>query len=58
MTTAERLLTSKDIPGLLPEFEGKTLSLCFRAPKAEHAMSMDASRTGSANTDPRTSGTS
>ena len=33
VTTAERVLTSKDIPGLLAQFEGKTLGLCFRAPK-------------------------
>jgi formylglycine-generating enzyme required for sulfatase activity len=33
LTVAERPLSAKDIPGLLPEFEGKTLSLCFRAPK-------------------------
>ena len=35
VTVAEKLLSAKDIPGLLPEFEGKTLSLCFRAPKGE-----------------------
>ena len=35
VTTAERVLTSKDIPGLLPEFEGKAMGLCFRAPKGE-----------------------
>ena len=33
VTTAERVLTAKDIPGLLPQFEGKTMGLCFRAPK-------------------------
>ena len=35
VTTAEHVLTSKDIPGLLPEFEGKMMGLCFRAPKGE-----------------------
>ncbi|MEQ1851131.1 MAG: SUMF1/EgtB/PvdO family nonheme iron enzyme, partial [Chthoniobacteraceae bacterium] len=35
LTLAERPLSAKDIPGLLPEFEGKTVSLCFRAPKGE-----------------------
>jgi formylglycine-generating enzyme len=33
VTVAERVLSKKDIPGLLPEFEGKTLSLCHRPPK-------------------------
>ncbi len=35
VTTAEKVLTSKDIPGLLPEFEGKTLGICFRVPPGE-----------------------
>jgi len=35
VTVAERVLSAKEIPGLLPEFEGKTMSLCFRAPKGE-----------------------
>jgi formylglycine-generating enzyme len=34
VTVAERPLTAKTTPGLLPEYEGKTASLCFRAPKA------------------------
>jgi formylglycine-generating enzyme required for sulfatase activity len=34
-TLAERPLSAKEIPGLLPEFEGKTVSLCFRAPPGE-----------------------
>ncbi len=33
VTVAERPLTAKTTPGLLPEFEGKTASLCFKAPK-------------------------
>ncbi len=33
VTTAEHVLTSKEIPGLLPEFEGKTLGICFRPSK-------------------------
>ena len=33
VTVAERPLSAATIPGLLPEFEGKTASLCFRAPK-------------------------
>ena len=33
VTVAERPLTTAKIPGLLPEFEGKTASLCFRAPQ-------------------------
>lgn len=32
VTVAERPLTSKDVPGLLPQFEGKSASLCFRPP--------------------------
>jgi formylglycine-generating enzyme required for sulfatase activity len=32
VTTAERPVSAKTIPGLLPEFEGKTMSLCFRKP--------------------------
>jgi formylglycine-generating enzyme required for sulfatase activity len=32
VTVAERPLSAAKIPGLLPEFEGKTASLCFRAP--------------------------
>ena len=32
VTVAERPLTAKTTPGLLPEFEGKSASLCFRAP--------------------------
>ena len=32
LTVAERPLSAAKIPGLLPEFEGKTASLCFRAP--------------------------
>jgi formylglycine-generating enzyme required for sulfatase activity len=35
LTVAERTLSAKEIPGLLPEFEGKTLSLCFRAPTGD-----------------------
>lgn len=35
VTVAERPLSKKDIPGLLPEFEGKTLSLCHRPPAGE-----------------------
>ena len=34
VTLAERPLTAKELPGLLPEFEGKTVSLCYRPPKA------------------------
>ncbi len=33
VTVAERPLSAKTTPGLLPEFEGKGASLCFRAPK-------------------------
>ncbi len=33
VTVAERPLSAKTTPGLLPEFEGKSASLCFRAPK-------------------------
>ncbi len=33
VTVAERPLTAKDLPGLLPEFEGKSVSLCYRPPK-------------------------
>jgi formylglycine-generating enzyme required for sulfatase activity len=32
VTTAERPVTAKTIPGLLPRYEGKTMSLCFRKP--------------------------
>ncbi len=32
VTVAERPLSSKDIPGLLPEFVGKGVSVCFRPP--------------------------
>jgi formylglycine-generating enzyme required for sulfatase activity len=32
MTIAERPVTSKMIPHLLPQYEGKTMSLCFRKP--------------------------
>jgi formylglycine-generating enzyme required for sulfatase activity len=32
VTVAERPLSQKTLPGLLPEFEGKTASLCFRVP--------------------------
>ncbi len=35
VTVAERPLSAKDLPGLLPEYEGKTISLCFRPPKGE-----------------------
>lgn len=35
VTVAERPLSSKDIPGLLPEFEGKTMGLCHRPPAGE-----------------------
>ena len=35
LTLSERPLTSKDLPGLLPEFEGKTLGICHRAPEGE-----------------------
>ena len=34
-TVAERPLTSKEVPGLLPEYEGKTLGLCHRTPNGE-----------------------
>src|SRR4051794_24917800 len=30
ITVAERPLSAKNTPGLLPEFEGKTVSLCLR----------------------------
>ena len=33
VTVAERPLTAAKLPGLLPEFEGKTASLCFRPPE-------------------------
>src|SRR5262249_3595740 len=33
VTVAERPLSAKTTPDLLPEYEGKGLSLCFRAPK-------------------------
>ncbi len=33
LTVAERPLSAKDTPGLLPEYEGKSISLCFRPPK-------------------------
>ncbi len=33
VTVAEHPVTSKTTPGLLPEYEGKTVSLCFRPPK-------------------------
>ena len=33
VTLAERPLTAKDLPGLLPEFEGKSVALCYRPPK-------------------------
>ena len=33
VTLAERPLTAKELPGLLTEFEGKTVSLCYRPPK-------------------------
>jgi formylglycine-generating enzyme required for sulfatase activity len=33
VTVAERPLSSKTLPGLLPEFEGKSTSLCFRPPQ-------------------------
>jgi formylglycine-generating enzyme required for sulfatase activity len=32
VTVAERPLSAAKVPDLLPEFEGKTVSLCFRAP--------------------------
>ncbi len=32
VTVAERPLSAKDLPGLLPEYDGKTISLCFRPP--------------------------
>ena len=35
VTVAERPLTAKDIPGLLPQFEGKSMGLCHRAPAGE-----------------------
>ena len=35
ITIAERPLTKKDLPGLLPEFEGKSLGLCHRVPEGE-----------------------
>jgi formylglycine-generating enzyme len=35
VTVAERPLLGKDIPGLLPEFEGKSLGLCHRVPEGE-----------------------
>lgn len=33
VTVAERPLSAKTTPGLLPEFEGKGISLCFRTPQ-------------------------
>jgi formylglycine-generating enzyme required for sulfatase activity len=38
VTVAERPLSAKTTPGLLPEFEGKSASLCFRAPKPGEKM--------------------
>ncbi len=35
VTVAEHPVTSKTVPGLLPELEGKTVSLCFRPPKKD-----------------------
>lgn len=35
VSLAERPLSEKDIPGLLPEFVGKTISLCLRPPAGE-----------------------
>ena len=35
ITVAERPLTKKDLPGLLPEFEGKAVGLCHRPPDGE-----------------------
>jgi formylglycine-generating enzyme required for sulfatase activity len=35
VTLAERPLSEKDIPDLLPEFVGKTISLCLRPPAGE-----------------------
>jgi formylglycine-generating enzyme required for sulfatase activity len=35
VSLAERPLSEKDIPGLLPEFVGKTVSLCLRPPAGE-----------------------
>jgi len=32
LTVAERPMSAKTTPGLLPEYEGKGVSLCFRAP--------------------------
>jgi formylglycine-generating enzyme len=35
VSLAERPLSEKDIPGLLPEFVGKTVSLCLRPPAGQ-----------------------
>ncbi len=42
VTVAERPLSSKTTPGLLPEFEGKAASLCFLAPKPGEPLVGDA----------------
>ncbi|HEY2341923.1 MAG TPA: SUMF1/EgtB/PvdO family nonheme iron enzyme, partial [Chthoniobacteraceae bacterium] len=34
VTVAEKPVTSKTVPGLMPELEGKSCSLCFRPPKS------------------------
>ena len=34
-TLAERPLTKKDLPGLLPQFEGKSLGICHRVPEGD-----------------------
>lgn len=38
VTVAERPLTARTTPGLLPQFEGKSASLCFRPPKPGEAV--------------------
>ncbi len=35
ITLAERPLTKKDLPGLLPQFEGKSLGICHRVPEGD-----------------------
>ena len=38
VTVAEHPVTAKTTPGLLPQFEGKTVSLCFRPPKPDEVV--------------------
>ena len=42
VTVAERPLSAKTTPGLLPEFEGKSASLCFLPPKPGETVGGDA----------------